>query len=101
VDRQIFEITLQNHGKGGTPHWLVSYWAPVGGAQLSRGDPRAPAVDFEPPKPALGAVWLFVPVGLIVGGLVGVTALLVIRGRVRQRRAVAAARLYRSSSSPS
>ena len=35
------------------------------------------------PKPALGAVWLFVPVGLIVGGLVGVIAFLAIRGRLR------------------
>jgi hypothetical protein len=100
ADRQIFDITLQNRGKI-TPHWLVSYWAPEGGAQLSRADPRAPAVDFDPPKPALGAVWLFVPVGLIVGGLVGVLAFLAIRGRVRQKRAVEAARLYRSSSSPS
>ena len=33
VDRQIFEIALQNHGKGRTPHWLVSYWAPEGGVQ--------------------------------------------------------------------
>ena len=101
VDRQIFEIALQNRGKGRTPHWLVSYWAPEGGVQLSRGDPRAPAVNFDPPKPALGAVWLFVPVGVIVGGLVGLTGFLAIRGRVRQRRAVRTARLYRSSSSQS
>ncbi len=101
VDRQIFDIALQNDGEGGRPHWLVSYWAPEGGVQLSRGDPRAPSVDLKPPKPALGAVWLFVPVGLIVGGLGGVIVVLVIRGRVRHRRAVRAARLYRSSSSPS
>ena len=42
VDRQVFDIALQNHGKAGAPHWLVSYWAPEGGVQLSRGDPRAP-----------------------------------------------------------
>ena len=101
VDRQIFDITLQNKGKAGTPHWLVSYWAPEGGVQVSRANPRAPSVDLKPPKPALGAVWLFVPVGLIVGGLVGVIAFLAIRGRVRHRRAVQAARIYRSSSSPS
>lgn len=101
VDRQIFDITLQNKGKAGTPHWLVSYWAPEGGVQISRADPRARSVDLKPPKPALGAVWLFVPVGLIVGGLVGVIAFLAIRGRVRHRRAVQTARIYRSSSSPS
>ncbi len=101
VDRQIFDITLQNHGKAGAPHWLVSYWAPEGGVQLAHGDPRAPSVETDPPKPALGAVWLFVPIGLIVGGLVGVIAFVAIRGRLRHRRAVQAARLYRSSSSPS
>jgi hypothetical protein len=101
VNRQIFDITLQNEGKAGAPHWLVSYWAPEGGVQLSQGDPRAPSVDMNPPKPPLGAVWLFVPIGVIVGGLVGVIVFLAVRGRVRHRRAVEAARLYRSSSSPS
>jgi hypothetical protein len=101
VARQIFDITLLNKGKAGAPHWLVSYWAPEGGVQVSQGDPRAPSVEVAPPKPALGAVWLFVPIGLIVGGLVGLVAFLAVRGRLRQRRAVEAARLYRSSSSPS
>jgi hypothetical protein len=101
VDRQIFDIALQNRGKGATPHWLVSYWAPEGGVQLSQADPRAPSIDRDPPKPALGAVWLFVPIGMIVGGLLGVGMFLAVRGRVRHRRATRAARLYRSSSSPS
>lgn len=101
VDRQIFDITLQNKGRAGAPHWLVSYWAPEGGVQVSRADPRAHTIDESPPKPALGAVWLILPFGVIVGGLVGVLAFLAIRGRVRHRRAVEAARLYRSSSSPS
>ena len=39
VDRQIFEIALQNHGKGGTPHWLVSYWAPEGRRAALAGRP--------------------------------------------------------------
>jgi hypothetical protein len=101
ADRQIFDISLQNRGKAGSPHWLVSYWAPEGGEQLAAADPRAPSMVTTPPKPALGAVWLFVPVGLIVGGLVGVVAFLIVRGRVRQHRAQRAAQLYRSSSSPS
>lgn len=101
VERQIFDITLRNTVRSGAAHWLVSYWAPEGGVQLSHGDPRAPSVDPAPPKPALGAVWLLAPFGVIVGGLVGVLAFLGIRGRIRHRRAVAAARLYRSSSSPS
>jgi hypothetical protein len=98
VDRQVFDIALQNHGTATAPHWLVSYWAPSGGVQLSRADPRARSIDATPPTAALGAIWLLVPVGLIVGGLVGVVTFLVVRGRIRHARAV---RLYRSSSSPS
>jgi hypothetical protein len=98
VERQVFDIALQNHGSAAAPRWLVSYWAPSGGVQLSRADPRTPAVQTAPPKPALGAVWLVVPIGIIVGGFVGVIVFLAVRGRIRHARAV---RLYRSTSSPS
>lgn len=97
-DRQVFDISLQNHGSRVAPNWLVSYWAPSGGAQLSAADPRAPVIETAPPRPALGAVWLFVPIGVIVGGLLGVIVFLAVRGRIRHQRA---ARLYKSSSSPS
>lgn len=98
VDRQVFDIALQNHGTAAAPRWLVSYWAPSGGVQLSRADSRVRAIDTAPPRPALGAIWLLVPVGVIFGGLVGVVAFLGVRGRIRHARAT---RLYRSSSSPS
>jgi hypothetical protein len=98
ADRQIFDIALQNHGTAAAPHWLVSYWAPSGGVQLSRADPRARSIEATPPKAALGAIWLVVPIGIIVGGLVGVVAVVIVRGRIRRARAM---RLYRSSSSPS
>jgi hypothetical protein len=98
VDRQVFDIGLQQKGPPGTSRWLVSYWAPSGGAQLAQADPRASPVPTESPKPALGAIWLVVPMGIIVGGLVGVVAFLVVRERIRHNRAM---RLYRSSSSPS
>ena len=101
IERQVFEISLQNHGSVAAPHWLVSYWAPSGGAQISRADPRAPPVEIAPPKPPLGAIWLFLPIGVIAGGLLGVVIFLAIRGRVRHKRAIRAAQLYRSSSSPS
>ncbi|HZO62524.1 MAG TPA: hypothetical protein VFB35_06035 [Gaiellaceae bacterium] len=101
IARQIFDITLENHGTAVAPKWLVSYWAPSGGAQISAADPRAPSIETDTPKPALGAAWLFVPIGVIVGGLVGVVVFLVVRGRIRRTRAERTARLYRSSSSPS
>jgi hypothetical protein len=42
VDRQVFDIRLQDRGKPGSRRWLVSYWAPSGGLQLSQADPRVP-----------------------------------------------------------
>jgi hypothetical protein len=98
IERQVFDISLQNRGTAASPHWLVSYWAPSGGAQISQSDPRAPAIETTPPKPELGAVWLFVPVGIIVGGLVGVVVFLVLRARIRHVRAV---KLYKSRTYPS
>ena len=92
IERQVFDISLQNRGTTASPRWLVSYWAPSGGAQISQSDPRAPAIVSAPPKPELGAVWLFVPVGIIIGGLVGVVVVLVVRARIRHVRAV---KLYR------
>jgi hypothetical protein len=98
VDRQVFDIALENHGTAAAPRWLVSYWAPSGGVQLSQADARAHSIDPTPTKPPLGAIWLLLPVGLIFGGLVGVVVFLAVRGRIRHARAT---RLYRSSSSPS
>jgi hypothetical protein len=98
VDRQVFDISLENHGTAASPRWLVSYWAPSGGVQLAQADPRARPIDMTASKPALGAIWLLLPVGLIFGGLFGLIAFLAVRGRIRHARAT---RLYRSSSSPS
>jgi hypothetical protein len=98
VDRQVFEIELENHGTDSTPNWLVSYWAPSGGPQLQNTGPGGPPISIGTPRGNLGAVWLIAPFGVIVGVLVGLVAFLVVRGRVRRVRAQ---RLYNSSSSPS
>jgi hypothetical protein len=98
VDRQVFDIALRKEGTAASSPWLVSYWAPSGGAQLAAADPRAPSLPTVPPKPPLGAIWLVLPIGVIVGGIAGLIAFLVVRERVRHSRAM---RLYRSSSSPS
>ena len=83
------------------PHWLVSYWAPEGGVQLSRGDPRAP-VGRHGSAEAGARSGLAVRAGRPDRRRSGRRDRFVaIRGRLRQRRAVQAARLYRSSSSPS
>jgi hypothetical protein len=99
ASRQVFEIELENHGTDATPNWLVAYWAPSGGPQLQNaqpGGPKAPVVGVG--RGQLGAVWLFVPVGLILGGLLGVIVCVVARARVRRMRAD---RLYTSKTSPS
>jgi hypothetical protein len=98
VERQVFDISLQNRGTARSPHWLVSYWAPSGGVQISQGDPRTPAIVTDTPKPQLGAAWLFIPVGIIIGGLVGVVVFLVVRARIRHVRAT---KLYKSRTYPS
>ncbi len=98
VDRQVFEIELENHGTAAKPRWLVSYWAPSGGAQISNAGPGGPPIDIATDRGRLGAAWLLAPIGAIVGGLAGLVGFLVLRGRVRHARA---RRLYTSRSSPS
>lgn len=99
VERQVFDIELENHGTAAVPRWMVSYWAPAGGPQLQAASPLAnpePVIGAE--RGQLAAVWLFAPIGVIVGGLLGVIVFLALRGRVRRARAE---RLYRSTTSPS
>jgi hypothetical protein len=64
----------------------------------TRATPSPKSIETAPTKPALGAIWLPVSVGVIAGGLLGVVVFLTVRGRIRHARAT---RLYRSSSSPS
>jgi hypothetical protein len=99
-DRQVFDIELENHGTDTAPNWLVSYWAPAGGVDLQSAQPGAgPGNEVVgATRGQLGAVWLFVPMGVIFGGLVGLVAFLIVRGHLRHRRAQ---RLYSSRISPS
>jgi hypothetical protein len=99
VRAQTFEIELQNLGGAAHPHWLVSYWAPSG----YQGVPSEPANSGGAPlsykaQRGIGAIWLLVPVGLVVGSIVVVLLLIGLRGWRRHARAQ---RAYNSSSSPS
>jgi hypothetical protein len=98
VDRQAFDIELENHGTEAAPRWLVSYWAPSGGPQLQAASPMAPPVPGGEVKAQLGAIWLLVPLVVIVGSLLAVIVFLAARGRMRRTRAE---RLYSSRTSPS
>jgi hypothetical protein len=102
VRAQTFEIELQNLGGTAHPHWLVSYWAPAG----FEGIPSTPAGASAASSPykgqrGIGAIWLLVPVGLVVGSILAVLLLVGVRGWRRHARAMRAQRAYNSSSSPS
>ena len=86
------------------PHqWLVASWTPkgIGGAGQIRSVAKVP--PLPPPKAALSAKWLFLPLG-IIGFLGAVLLAWAVRAAVKQRRAAKRyARLlgYSSSSNPS
>jgi hypothetical protein len=84
---QAFEIELRDLGSPGHPRWLVSYWAPTGGQGVAVA-PASPAgaTSYKAPK-GIGAIWLLVPVVLIVGSIVVLLISLAVRGWVRRTRA--------------
>lgn len=102
VRAQSFEMELQNLAGPDHPHWLVSYWAPAGGQGVPDvpADPNAKPVAYSAPK-GIGAIWLLVPIALIVGSILLLLLSLAVRGKVRRVRAERLARAYSSSSSPS
>jgi hypothetical protein len=85
---QAFEIELRDLGSPGHPKWLVSYWVPTGGQGVAVAGPASPAVatSYKAPK-GIGAIWLLVPVVLIVGSIVLLLVSLAVRGWLRHLRA--------------
>ena len=90
VGGMVFNIELHRAGAAGHRRWLVGYWTPAG---LESPAParRGPVGALPPPRAGLGAEWLMVPVGLVVGLILLVPTVLVIRG---WRRRVQADRAY-------
>lgn len=89
VERQVFDIALQNVGNAAKPKWLVSYWSPSGGASLSAaaaGGQRFPASSGGSIRP----IWLLAPVGLILGSMLALLLGLGVRGKIRASRATRA-----------
>jgi len=92
VGGMVFNIELHRGGAPGHRRWLVGYWTPAG---LESPAPVAhgPVGAVSAPRAGLGAAWLVVPVGLVVGLILLVPTVLLVRGwrrRVRADRAFGA-----------
>lgn len=87
IERQIFDIELQEFGTPAEGRWLVSYWAPSGGPQIAASAPGALQQSTGPTKPAIQPIWLLVPVVLIAGSIFFLITFMVIRSRVHSSRA--------------
>jgi hypothetical protein len=87
VNRQVFDIALQNAGTSAKPKWLVSYWSPSGGAQLAAAGPGRSQAVAGTAQGSIRPIWLLVPVGLIVGSMLSLLLGLALRGWIRSTRA--------------
>ena len=83
-----FNVELHRVGPPKHRHWLVDYWTPAGQQGPAPSQAAAGALGRPPQaKPGLGAIWLVLPVGLVLGLLVSVPIVLGIRGWRRRVRA--------------
>ena len=90
VGGMVFNIELHRAGEPGHKHWLVGYWTPAGLASPAPVASSKPTSAIPPPRAGLGAAWLVVPIGFVVGLILLVPTVLVVRGwrrRVRAERA--------------
>lgn len=87
VNRQVFDIALENTGTSAKPKWLVSYWSPSGGVQLAAAGPGGPPAEAGSTQGSIRPIWLLVPVGLIVGSMLALILWLSLRGWIRASRA--------------
>jgi hypothetical protein len=82
-----YNVELHKVGPPQHRHWLVDYWTPAGQqgpAPSKAAGPLAPPVQA---KAGLGAIWLVLPIGLVLGLIVSVPIVLGIRGWRRRVRA--------------
>jgi hypothetical protein len=82
----VYAIELKNVGTSAHHHWLVSYWTPLGQEVLSQSQRRALQGPPVSSKPQLGAEWIFVVMGSLLGLIVLVPVVLALRGWRARRR---------------
>ena len=84
-----YNVELHRLGPPQHRRWLVDYWTPAG-QQGPAPSKAAASGSFGPPvqtKAGLGAIWLVLPIGLILALILSVPIVLGIRGWRRRVRA--------------
>jgi len=84
-----YNVELHRLGPPQHRRWLVDYWTPAG-QQGPAPSKTAASGAFGPPvetKAALGAIWLALPIALVLGLILSVPLVLGIRGWRRRVRA--------------
>ena len=84
-----YNVELHNVGPPQHRHWLVDYWTPAGQQGPAPSKAAAGSFDLAPPqtKASLGAIWLVLPIGVILALILSVPIVLGIRGWRRRVRA--------------
>ena len=83
-----FNVELHEVGPPQHRRWLVDYWTPAGQQGPAPSKAAAGSFNLAPQtKAGLGAVWLILPIGLILGLIVSVPIVLGVRGWRRRVRA--------------
>jgi hypothetical protein len=83
-----YNVELRQVGPPKHRRWLVDYWTPAG--QQGPAPSKAASEPLGPPvetKAALGAIWLLLPIGVILALLLCVPIVLAVRGWRRRVRA--------------
>ena len=83
-----YNVELHEVGPPKHRHWLVDYWTPAGQQGPAPSKAVAGSFDLAPQTKAnLGAIWLVLPIGLILALILSVPIVLAIRGWRRRVRA--------------
>jgi hypothetical protein len=94
----LFSMELVKRGPAVRPHWMVDYWAPISPGVLSptQRAKNAKEIADAAPQP-IGSGWLLLPIGSIFLLILALPLALLVRGKLRHRRAE---RAYREAHGP-
>ncbi|HEU5211752.1 MAG TPA: hypothetical protein VFU10_03195 [Gaiellaceae bacterium] len=94
----LFSMELVKRGPATSPHWMVDYWAPISPGVLSptQRAKQAQEVAASSRQP-IGSGWLLLPILGIFVLIIALPIVLLVRGKLRHRRAE---RAYRDAHSP-